>query len=105
MSLPVLTGMEDWSGGRVGQPDRVFSDGFKLHQAKRRPGTGEVGFTGAEHVRTKVQAIFINQTHSGQHVRQLRASDVDVSISFRLEIYGKIDQIALHKCGVRTYGR
>jgi hypothetical protein len=72
--------MKDRSGGRVGQSDRVLSDGIKLHQAKRRPGTGEVRFTGAEHVRTKVQAILVNETRSGQHVRKLCASDVDVSL-------------------------
>ena len=62
--LSGLTGMEDRSGGRVGQSDRVLSDGIKLHQAKRRPGTGEVRFTGAQHVRTKVQAILVNETRS-----------------------------------------
>jgi hypothetical protein len=67
--LSVLTGMEDRSGGRVGQSDRVLSDGIKLHQAKRRPGTGEVRFTGAEHVRTKVQAILVNEA------RMVAASD------------------------------
>jgi hypothetical protein len=61
--------MEDRSGGRVGQSDRVLSDGIKLHQAKRRPGTGEVRFTGAEHVRTKVQAILVNEA------RMVAASD------------------------------
>src|SRR5258708_37109866 len=60
--LSVLTGMEDRSGGHVGQSDRVLSDGIRLHQAKRGPGTGEVGFTGAEHKRTKVQAILVNET-------------------------------------------
>ena len=50
-----------------------------LHQAKRRQGPGEVGFAGAEHVRTKVQAILVHETRSGQHVRKLRASDVYVS--------------------------
>src|ERR1700733_13695470 len=44
-----------------------------------RSGGSEVGFTGAEHVRTKVQALLANETRSGQHVRKLRASDVYVS--------------------------
>jgi hypothetical protein len=76
-----------------------------LHEAKRRQGTGEVGFTGAEHVRTKIQAILVNETRNGQHVRKLRASDVDVSVSFGLKVCGKVAHIALHKCGVRTNGR
>src|ERR1700733_8167407 len=99
--LPVLIGMEGRSGWHVGQSERALSDGIKLHLAKRRQRsrvyrcrarTDES--TGATRQRDP------QWTARSQAPRQRR-----VRLRFGLEVCGKVDQIALHKCGVGTNGR
>jgi hypothetical protein len=50
----------------------------------RRSGTGEVGFTGAEHVKSKVEVS--TRPASGSRFANSAPGDVDFSISFGQKI-------------------
>ena len=56
------------------------------HEAERRQGPGEVWLAVTEHDGVQVDSIFIDQAKFGEALRQVRASNFDLSVALGLQL-------------------
>lgn len=73
------------SDRNVGQPDDLPADSLTGHKVERRPRAGEERLAATERHGVKIEAIFVDQTHVGQALRQLRSGSRNLSCQFGLQ--------------------
>ena len=56
------------------------------HEAKRRPGSGEIWFAVTNHDGVQVDSILIDQAKFSEAARQVRASNFDLPVALGLQL-------------------
>src|SRR5687768_12026097 len=79
----------------VGQPDHILANPLMSHEAERRPGPGEIWFAVTKHDGVQVDSVLIDQAKFGQALRQIRASNFDLSVALGLQLPDRALQIIL----------
>src|SRR6201984_1381168 len=70
------------------------------HKAERRPGSGEIWLAVTKHDGVQVDSILIDQPKFGEALRQVRASNFDLSGALGLQLADRALKIILNKPGV-----
>ena len=86
----------------VGQPNHVLANPIIGQKAERRPGSGEIWFAVAKHDGVQVDSILIDQAKFGEALRQVRASNFDLSVALGLQLADRALKIILNKPGIRA---
>src|SRR4029453_19597779 len=84
----------------ISQPDQILANAVIGHQAKRRPGSGEIGLAVTKHDGVQVDPIFIDQAKLGEALRQRRAGNLDLPAALGLQRTNRALEIVADKRGV-----